>query len=439
MTSSRLPAAIAACLWTVVILANLLLHPVLPVPPSLTALGACAVGASLLVLPSLFRERMRSSEQQFGNQLDERLFAPFRDWIQSVPHRIGLMLIVGIVIGTLIDYALAGAPSLSLAGSTDVAAVRAAHLAEGVAFSPLRYLSLVMKAAGLLALAYIVVTRAPWAIILAAVGTIGLAGIVETATYGGRAFLRVTFSVVVSAVIIGAARWIVRHRIRVFISVFIGLLLLMTLNIWFNRLRVSNENEYVATIRSGEVLAEAVGVGNLPMDVNFGLGLIMGYLITPVGYFDHFLKVHDLGPAYGAFTFQTIGNRFGFDFLQVKDYVDDYYADFGITYNIWATAFRELMIDTGPWLFLPVCALLGVVIRLLRRHSAQNPGALVLYVLLFAWLLNSPFESIFKSRYVEFGFMLGLLFTLAYHVIFKWNSAARLRRMKQPDFAGGSA
>ncbi|HUS12247.1 MAG TPA: O-antigen polymerase [Pyrinomonadaceae bacterium] len=432
MTANRLPALIVALVWTIVILANLFLHPVLPAPPSLVTIGTCAFGAILLLVPSLLTTKTAGNE----DQVKGRLFAPFTLWINATPHRISVLLIMGTLVGTLIDYSLAGAPSLSMAGSTEVSAVRAAHLAEGIAFSPLRYLSLTMKSIGLLSLAYIVVTRAPWPVTAGALLLTGLAGVVETATYGGRAFLRVTFSIVVAASIIGGAQWIIRHRTRVLTIVVVGILALITVNVWFNRLRVSNENEYVGTIRSGEVLAEAVGVGNLPNDVNFALGLVMGYLISPVGYFDHFLQVHNVPPGYGAFTFQTIGNRFGYDFLRVKEHVDDYYADFGITYNIWATAFRELMIDTGPYLFLPVCALLGVGFRLLRGHSSHNPGALLLYVLLFAWLLNSPFESIFKSRYVEFGFMLAALFAVVHVVALKWGGANRRRvRRVRRDFA----
>lgn len=124
-------------------------------------------------------------------------------------------------------------------------------------------------------------------------------------------------------------------------------------------------------------------------------------------HFSMFLEFQDRIPiTYGLYEFNIL-DRFGIiDWLEIHDLIDRYYSvKFDINYNVWATIFRELIVDFGILGSLAVWWFLCFMLQLSLYHFKARLSSQVLYVFLLATLLFSPFLNILNIRMFSISFL----------------------------------
>lgn len=240
----------------------------------------------------------------------------------------------------------------------------------------------------------------------------------ESLTTGGRVSLQLAIIVFVASSLV-IARYLIAMKLWRFATIGVASLLAMiAANSAFNYLRSGRTDPVrdFAFIEAGDSALRSVGISEAPYAVSYATTLFLVYLVYPIPYFDYFIETYEGDPAYGRFQFSFIANRTGYDGMRQKLEIDELYALIGVNYNIWATGFREMIVDTGKVLFVPVMLLLGVVFALLKRYENRLLGLRMLYIFALSWLIASPFYSLLKARPFEFAVYFAFL-VLAFELL----------------------
>jgi oligosaccharide repeat unit polymerase len=189
-----------------------------------------------------------------------------------------------------------------------------------------------------------------------------------------------------------------------------GLVLLLCVNIMLNSMGYSDgmaANSSRAMVNNASLLLGSSLSGSLPTELLFAVGIIDEYLLTSVGFLEHYLHVNDYDLCWGSHSFGYIARRFGqMSGAETKEMVDALYTDVGVHegVNVWATLVREIAMDFGVGGSLVFSLLIGIITGKAKKLSAQYWSAQVVYAVLFALMMFSPFTSLFKSSIYQLGF-----------------------------------
>jgi len=136
--------------------------------------------------------------------------------------------------------------------------------------------------------------------------------------------------------------------------------------------------------------------------LSFGIPLIVmistvyDYTGSNISNLDiYILNSQNINLGYGFYQFNFL-DKFGIiDREKTHDLVDAIYLKYDISYNVWATSLRDLMIDfgvTGSFIFIFV---LAYIMFKARQNFKKSYFVQCLFFLLFAFFLFSPFHSLF--------------------------------------------
>jgi hypothetical protein len=188
---------------------------------------------------------------------------------------------------------------------------------------------------------------------------------------------------------------------------------LAVLNSFFgiNRDREGIDSESASIyMAEGAAILRGYGIDRPGNTLGLTTGIVNHYLWEPVKFFGYYLNDDDLEPGFGQHNFGILTRRFGFnDGPRLKAAVDDLYYSYGIYHNVWGTGFRELAIDfkvVGTAVFLLFA---GFLCRWCQTTFVRSWFAAFVTAVLIAMITLSPFSSIFKSIFIQVGFLAGLI------------------------------
>ena len=98
---------------------------------------------------------------------------------------------------------------------------------------------------------------------------------------------------------------------------------------------------------------------------------------------------------YGFYNFNFLDRFQIIDFNKAHDDIDKLYLRYDIKQNVWATFVRDFSIDFGLFGTFLVLIIISSIMFDARKYLAKSYSAQVLFFLLFAFLLFSPFHSLF--------------------------------------------
>jgi hypothetical protein len=388
--------AITLLVWAAVLLMTMARIPLLAYPISFSTLAYLTLHAGVLVLGLSVVPTQRASAYSYSSS--------------TIPGVVCLGMSCLVLISGLAFIASTGR-GLTL----NFAAARAEHSAVGVApgiysqiyllLSPLAYIVTYLVTLN----AYRLATKISSLLIM------GSGLLFETVATGGRA-------VIISVGLFGCICLGLKHRHKLIanyrrtISLLLAAtMLFLAINSAFSMLRF-RELGYNLTIENGlseaSDLVRALGIKQeAPRPILSLIWQTLEYTSNPIVYFDMFESQFSDTPLGGLHSLPTIGNRVGsFSWPEHKKMIDELYEVYGITWNVWATMVRSLVIDFGYIWSVPTTGIIGLFIGFARRYRDFNFGFGCLYIFGIQWCIFTPFYSLTLLRPFELGIYYSVFF-----------------------------
>lgn len=233
---------------------------------------------------------------------------------------------------------------------------------------------------------------------------------------GSRFAARYDFLCFLTFVIAGScwmhSRYIWGNKSRAALFAFIGIVCFVAANVvisFFRNAPSASMNEYKSVLADGQVVLSGIGMPQLPDAAAYAAGVLDDYVLSNVSRLEIYAESHREPPGYGQVMFYIPAQQLGWDEgAEIKRAVDDMYRVLGIKVNIWATGVRDVHMDfgfLGGICFVFVC---GVGYALFNKAAELSVLAGVLGVMLLAFVAFLPFGSIWKSPFLQVGFIVWL-------------------------------
>jgi hypothetical protein len=206
--------------------------------------------------------------------------------------------------------------------------------------------------------------------------------------------------------------YILANKLRVALFAFIGVVCFVAANVvisFFRNAPAASMNEYQSVLADGQVVLSGIGMPQLPDAAAYAAGVLDDYVLSNVSRFEIYADGHREEPAYGQVMFYIPAQQLGWDEgAEIKRAVDDMYRVLGVTVNIWATGVRDVHMDfglLGSFCFVFVC---GVGYAFCNKAAEFSVLAGVCGVMLLAFAVFLPFGSLWKSPFLQVGFLVWL-------------------------------
>jgi hypothetical protein len=404
-STKNLDLILVTASWVGVYLSSLIFFATFPRPPSFQAylltFGSISIfSASVWLL----RHNYKFHPKQTGNfsrnkkQLSGLKFGP-----------ILLISIIALLVGgALLDYLY---NPIRGVGDGNIADIRRVYVDYGAQRSgPLAYFLAATNP--LIVVLGILLVCGRYQLILKIIASVAIIIIVilEALSTGGRTTLKLMLFILGATTIINNHASLVKNwKISLFFCIMFSILLFSAFS-WYNIYRGSVRKglDHAAQLSEsrGRQILESAGLKYVPTILIIPFNFLHGYALLPIGHLQHFLDVHEIPPRFGLYNFNFIGRRLDYLWLYDKIAIDHYYSDFGITFNVWATAFREIYVDFGFGGTIAFFALLGIIYGYNSRKVDNSFASLYSSVVILSFVLSAPFESLLKIRTFEFCFYL---------------------------------
>lgn len=172
----------------------------------------------------------------------------------------------------------------------------------------------------------------------------------------------------------------------------------------YGLVRISEDNSQVLNnLYTLQYINNDVLMGLLKLPNNIGLFIIFfinifydytGGIVYYLNIFlDNFYKIDYR--TYGFYNFNFLDRFETINFTKSHDDIDNLYLPYDIRHNVWASFIRDFMIDFGLIGTFLVLIILSSIMFHARKYIAQSYSAQVLFFLLFAFLIFTPFHSLF--------------------------------------------
>ncbi len=248
-------------------------------------------------------------------------------------------------------------------------------------------------------------------------------GILLSLVHAGRSEVTAAIVMILACIVNFQPAWLLNRLKLVVLITPILIVSFVVLNFLFIELRTN------ARFNTRTAFYEEAGGSNILSSLGLNVNSeyfnritfrLIGYAGTTFSFFDFFIKEKGYDVCYGLFQFRMlhritvrVAGPDSMNPYQVKQAVDDMYQALDITNNVWATGFREVMLDTGVWLYFPALAGVGFLSRYLRNISYHNRGAAVLRIMILAWIIWLPLSNLMLTPAFEAGIYISILFAFA--------------------------
>ena len=389
-------------IWGTCITANLFFGSALNYSATPKGILFCLTGLILFLAPIILaRSKISAISQAPFTSLNATAKVSFLNSC-SVP----ILAIIALA-SLIVDYAYREV----LFSSTDISQAREIYMEEAydaVGSKPIFYITRLLSGLHAIPAIALVTIKLSRISRLLTILILALTFYVDAVSSGSRLIFRFVAAVSLAAVLVHYQLFLKRRWKLILPLALLGFFMLLLTLVTFNLFRSSQKNSAVfrqQIINETMPVLERVGLENANFGVVYTVRTTIGYLIIPISYFSYFLETYNDPPLYGTFSFRMLMNRFRPFFPEDTPFANDFkrevdlrYADIGVSGNIWATGFRELIFDTGIHGFFPMLFILGLLAVILRQYYAEYLSCRLLYILLIAWWLYSPFESLTKMN-----------------------------------------
>lgn len=398
-------------LWLIVWILSILFYNILPVAPRF---GAYALSISCVI-------GFVGGYALMANKLPK-----FQVKVIREPTTTAFLVLFGMMALSLIAYLVQFWFNPLRGQAETVQDIRRLHVEYRTGIGPIGYFVVVTKFFTPLWMIFLAFGRFPWWTKLLACVLALVIAYLEAYTSGGRMFLKLAILYCLSVAVLNYGYWLRRHLLfsaSVFVLFCLSILLLLT---GYNLYRGGGHEDDRVVVRvetSSRELLDKAGYSWMPDSMLLPFRFAYGYAITPISYLQHFINTNEIPPRFGVFQFNVLGRRLGYFWLYDKVAVDHSYFTLGITHNIWATGLREMVVDFGLYGVPFVFFLAGIIYSIAKHKRYRSLGAYSLCFLILMFMLNTPFESLFKDQSLE----MALYFTLL--VIFLERSGLNLDQL----------
>lgn len=196
---------------------------------------------------------------------------------------------------------------------------------------------------------------------------------------------------------------------------FIGFIILNIGIGFYRNASDANMNSYKSVLVDGQQVLNSIGLTELNDSVAYAAGVLDDYFFSNVSRFEIFYEgytnTENLG--YGQVMFSIPATQLGYTKgAEIKRAVDDMYKSEGIKVNIWATGLRDIYMDFGFFGLFCFLFIFGFIYAICNKLAFISAPAGICAVFLLAFSVFLPFGSIWKSPFLQSGFIFWIFLVL---------------------------